>query len=108
VLLFVLSVVFASNVLTNVPVVLLLAPLIDGLSGPHNITLGWLLIAFSTTVAGNLTLVGSACNLIVDARSRAIGGPELKFMAYFWFGFPTTLVFSMLGTIIIVVNYGWY
>lgn len=82
--------------------VLLLAPLITGLSDPR---IGWLLVAFSTTVAGNLTLVGSACNLIVDARSRAIGGPELTFMGYFWYGFPSTLLLAFIGMLVIVGMY---
>jgi len=102
---FVLAILVASNILTNVSVVLLLGALAERLADPSARILAWLLIAFSTTVAGNLTLVGSACNLIVDARSRAVGGPELTFVKYFYYGFPSTVVLSLIGMVIIILNY---
>ena len=67
---------------------------------------GWVVIAFAATIAGNLTLVGSAANLIVDSRARAAGGPELKFMRYLPYGFPTTMLFAFIGLLLILVVVG--
>jgi Na+/H+ antiporter NhaD/arsenite permease-like protein len=153
------AVIFASNILTNVPIILLLAPLINCLPCPaeygfevstpsclddlglpiinngtciypceesrlyprpvcpaylteasryENYTafIGWVIIAWAATIAGNLTLVGSAANLIVDSRARTVGAPELKFFYYLPFGFVTTLVFSFIGLLLILLVVG--
>jgi len=62
VLILLYSILAASNILSNVPVIMLLEPLIIQLSDP---LLGWMIVAWASTIAGNLTLVGSAANLIV-------------------------------------------
>lgn len=62
VLILLYSILGASNILSNVPVIMLLEPLIVQLTDP---LLGWMIVAWASTIAGNLTLVGSAANLIV-------------------------------------------
>jgi len=62
VLILLYSILAASNILSNVPVIMLLQPLIVQLKDP---LLGWMIVSWATTIAGNLTLVGSAANLIV-------------------------------------------
>jgi hypothetical protein len=54
--------VLLSNLVSNVPAVLLFRPYIPEFPNP---TQAWLTLAMSTTLAGNLTLLGSVANLIV-------------------------------------------
>ncbi|HPS42670.1 MAG TPA: SLC13 family permease, partial [Anaerolineaceae bacterium] len=57
-----------SNLVSNVPAVLLLRPVVTGMQNAH---IGWLVLASASTLAGNLTLLGSVANLIVaETASR--------------------------------------
>lgn len=75
-----------SNLISNVPAVLLLQPLVS----PDD-TQSWLLLAAGSTLAGNLTLFGAVANLIVAEASANLGCP-LSFWDHFRFGFPLTLI----------------
>lgn len=77
-----------SNLISNVPAVLLLRPSIAALENPEP---AWLLLAMATTLAGNLTLLGSVANLIV-AESAARQGVKLSFGTYLKAGLPITLL----------------
>lgn len=77
-----------SNLISNVPAVLLLRPSIAALPNPEP---AWLLLAMATTLAGNLTLLGSVANLIV-AETAARQGVKLSFGAYLKAGLPITLL----------------
>ena len=88
-------VVLGSNVVSNVPLVLLLAPQLAQLA-PGERPLAWALLAWVATVAGNLTLLGSVANLIVAARAR--GAYELRFTEHLRVGLPSTLLVVTLGT----------
>lgn len=75
-----------SNIISNVPTVLLLQTLI-----PQNDQQSWLLLAASSTLAGNLTLFGAMANLIVvEVASKR--GYQLGIWQHLRFGFPLTLV----------------
>ncbi|MBD2612777.1 MAG: anion transporter [Nostoc sp. GBBB01] len=78
--------VLLSNLVSNVPAVLLLHHLI-----PHPDTQTWLLLAAASTLAGNLTLLGSVANLIV-AEAVAKRGHQLTFGEHLRFGLPLTVV----------------
>lgn len=91
-LLFTVVVVVGSNLLSNVPLVLLFGPYLETLSSP---ALGWALLAYVSTVAGNLTLVGSVANLIVAERAR--GAYELGFLEYLRFGALSVAVSLVAG-----------
>lgn len=84
-----LSIVTAilSNVISNVPAVMLLSKLVPHLPDPSS---AWLTLAMSSTLAGNLTLVGSIANLIVleGARRQRV---EISFWEYAKVGLPVTL-----------------
>src|SRR5258708_19066641 len=56
-----------SNVVSNVPAVLLFRPLYQILGGSHAVAL---LIASASTYAGDLTVIGSIANLIVIEQAR--------------------------------------
>jgi Na+/H+ antiporter NhaD/arsenite permease-like protein len=75
-----------SNVVSNVPAVLLLHNLI-----PHPDHRTWLSLAAGSTLAGNLTLLGSVANLIV-AEAVAKQGYRLTFWEHLRFGFPLTVI----------------
>jgi Na+/H+ antiporter NhaD/arsenite permease-like protein len=90
-----LSIVSAiiSNVISNVPAVMLIARLVPSLPHPQT---AWLTLAMSSTLAGNLTLLGSIANLIVleGARRRQI---QITFWEYFRVGFPVTVLTLAFG-----------
>jgi Na+/H+ antiporter NhaD/arsenite permease-like protein len=89
-------VVVGSNLVSNVPLVLLSEPVMKGLAQPE---LGWVLLAFVSTVAGNLTLIGSVANIIV-----AEGAKEhytLGFVEYLKFGVVSTLLVLAAGVPVI-------
>ena len=96
VVLYSVIVIVGSNTVSNVPLVLLLGPSIPTLSNPR---LSWLLLSYVSTVAGNLTLVGSVANLIVVSRSKS--WYALSFGEYFRFGFPSTILIGVVGVAIV-------
>lgn len=84
-----------SNLVSNVPAVLLLQPLIGTLSNPKA---GWLTLAAASTLGGNLTLLGSVANLIV-AEIAAKRGVRLTFWEYTKPGLVITVISFTLGVI---------
>ncbi len=76
-----------SNLISNVPAVLLFANEIPAWPDAQT---SWLTLAMASTLAGNLTLVGSIANLIVlqGARQR---GHQISFWEYTRVGAPVTL-----------------
>jgi Na+/H+ antiporter NhaD/arsenite permease-like protein len=84
-----------SNLVSNVPAVLLLKPVIANLPNPR---MGWLTIAAASTLAGNLTLLGSVANLIV-AETAARWRVELSFWEYTKPGLIITLLTLAISVI---------
>jgi Na+/H+ antiporter NhaD/arsenite permease-like protein len=82
-----------SNVVSNVPAVLVLKPFIAGLAAPGR---AWLVVAMASTLAGNFTLVGSVANLIVAERARS-RGITIRFRTYFAVGAPLTILTIVFG-----------
>ncbi|MDH7505937.1 MAG: anion transporter [Candidatus Acetothermia bacterium] len=87
----------ASNLVSNVPAVLLLSPVISLAGGG---TLAWLSLAMASTLAGNLTLIGSTANLIV-LESADRQGFQLGFFEYLKVGLPLTLLTIGLGVLVL-------
>ncbi len=85
--------VILSNLVSNVPAVLLLRPVVKALPDPHA---GWLTLAAASTYAGNLTLLGSVANLIV-AESASHRNVQLKFWEYTRAGFLITVLSLAAG-----------
>ncbi len=77
-----------SNIVSNVPAVLVLKPFVTTLPDPAR---AWTVVAATATLAGNLTLVGSVANLIVVQRARA-RGVEIGFWTYLMVGAPLTVL----------------
>jgi Na+/H+ antiporter NhaD/arsenite permease-like protein len=87
-----LSVVL-SNLVSNVPAVLLFKPLMEVMPEQE---LAWLALAMSSTLAGNLTVLGSVANLIVVENARR-AGTELSFLEYLKVGVPLTVLTILVG-----------
>jgi Na+/H+ antiporter NhaD/arsenite permease-like protein len=87
-----LSVVL-SNLVSNVPAVLLFKPLMQVMPQQE---LAWLALAMSSTLAGNLTVLGSVANLIVVENARR-AGTELTFLEYLKVGVPLTVLTIAVG-----------
>lgn len=83
-----------SNLVSNVPAVLVFRPVIPRLPDPH---LGWLTLAMSSTLAGNFTILASVANLIVVQRARH--EVTITFRDYFRAGAPLTLLTLAAGSI---------
>ncbi|CAH8336774.1 unnamed protein product [Eruca vesicaria subsp. sativa] len=93
-----------SNVASNVPTVLLLgARVAASAAAGEEEKKAWLLLAWVSTVAGNLTLLGSAANLIVceQARRAVSHGYTLTFTKHIKFGLPSTLIVTAIGLFLI-------
>ena len=82
----------ASNLFSNVPFVMLARTWVPTLQDP---LLGWHVLALGSTLAGNLTPVGSVANLIVFEAAR--GKTEMSFMGYLRVGLPVTLLSFAVG-----------
>ena len=83
-----------SNVVSNVPAVMLLVPLVDP-------PLGGLVLALVSTLAGNLLIVGSIANIIVvDAAARR--GIRIDWRGHARVGIPVSL-----ATLAICAGYLW-
>ncbi len=81
-----------SNLVSNVPAVMLLKSLVPRFANPHT---GWLVLAMASTLAGNLTITGSVANIIVVERARAEA--HIRFGEYFRVGLPVTIVTLLFG-----------
>ena len=92
------SVIFAaivtvlSNLVSNVPAVMLLKGVVPQFHDAHT---AWLLLAMSSTLAGNLTITGSVANIIVVEKARAEA--HIGFLEYMKIGVPVTVATLAIG-----------
>jgi Na+/H+ antiporter NhaD/arsenite permease-like protein len=91
-----LSAIFliGSNVVSNVPFILVVQDRMDALPDPK---IGWELLTVASTFAGNLTLLGSVANIIVAESARDIGG--IGFVEYLKVGLPLAILTTLLGAL---------
>ncbi|HPI76743.1 MAG TPA: SLC13 family permease [bacterium] len=87
-----------SNLVSNVPMVLLTGSHIEGFGSPDR---AWALLAYTATVAGNLTLLGSVANIIVAEQSKK--SYNLGFFEYLKFGAVSTALAMTAGVIVIAL-----
>lgn len=97
----VLTVVTAllSNLVSNVPAVLLFKSVIPTFGEPGR---AWLVLAMASTLAGNLTILGSVANLIVVEQARGAGIP-VGFVEYSKVGVPVTVLTLLVGWLLLVL-----
>jgi Na+/H+ antiporter NhaD/arsenite permease-like protein len=84
-----------SNIVSNVPAVLVLKPFIAQLPNQQQ---AWLTVAMASTLAGNFAILGSVANLIVVQRARA-QNVEIGFWEYFKIGAPLTVLTIGAGVV---------
>jgi Na+/H+ antiporter NhaD/arsenite permease-like protein len=84
-----------SNLVSNVPAVLIIRPFVAPLK-VHDTA--WLTVAMASTLAGNFTMLGSIANLIV-VQKAAGGGVSISFWDYFRVGAPLTFITLAIGTL---------
>jgi Na+/H+ antiporter NhaD/arsenite permease-like protein len=82
-----------SNLVSNVPAVLMLKPFVEVLKNHDK---AWLVIAMASTLAGNFTVLGSIANLIVVQKAAA-SGVVIGFWDYFRIGAPLTIITLVIG-----------
>jgi Na+/H+ antiporter NhaD/arsenite permease-like protein len=82
-----------SSAISNVPAVMLFTPVVPHVPDPPR---AWLALAMSSTLAGNLTIIGSIANLIVveSARRR---GVTVSASRYAKAGIPITIATIAFG-----------
>jgi len=88
-----LSVISAllSNLISNVPAVMLLSPTIP--AGSDTL---WLALASSSTLAGNATILGAAANIIVVEKGLGMG-VEVRLWDFVKAGLPVTLITLLMS-----------
>ena len=82
-----------SNIVSNVPAVMLFTPVVPQLPDPPR---AWLALAMASTLAGNLTILGSIANLIVveGARRRGVTVSATRYASA---GIPITIATIAFG-----------
>lgn len=84
-----------SNIVSNVPAVLIIKSFLSRGDEIH-----WLILALSSTFAGNLTILGSIANIIVvEGASHRV---KISFWEYTKVGFFVTFLTIFLGTFILL------
>lgn len=89
--------VAGSNIVSNVPFVLVAGKWIPGFANPG---LMWKVMALATTFAGNLTILGSVANIIVVESARQ--HIKIGFWDYAKIGIPVTLLTTIIGVAILL------
>jgi Na+/H+ antiporter NhaD/arsenite permease-like protein len=89
---FSVAVTLLSNIVSNVPAVMLLKNLVPQFSNAHQF---WLALAMTSTLAGNLTITGSIANIIVIETVRP--AVRISFKDYLVVGVPTTILTIAVG-----------
>ena len=86
------TVALLSNVVSNVPAVMLLKSLVPGFANPRS---AWFVLAMASTLAGNLTITGSVANIIVVETAKK--EVPIGFWDYFKVGAPITILTLLFG-----------
>lgn len=89
------AVALLSQAVSNVPAVMLFVPGLEALPAASAAPL-WLALAAFSTLAGNLTILGSVANVIVFETARR-DGVEIGFLEYLKAGAPLTLATCLLA-----------
>lgn len=95
------ALVAGCQIVSNVPFILLAEPWIAAMPDPR---LAWTVTAIVTTLAGNLTLLGSVANIIVIETAGA--GAEIGFRAYLREGVPVTIASTLAALAVLLLRGG--
>ena len=95
---FVAVITILSNITSNVPVVHTLAA-----TFPYATPYDWMQLSFSATIAGNLTMLGSASNVIVAFQAAKVGYHTFTSERHAPFGLPSTILALYGGTFLLTM-----
>jgi len=95
---FVMIVTILSNIASNVPICQMLAA-----TFPYASPYDWMQVSFSATIAGNLTMLGSAANMIVAFQAAKVGDRTFTSERHAPFGIPSTLACLYAGTFFLTI-----
>jgi len=91
-------IVIFSNVISNVPVILLIKGYIGGTIAQGVVSRkNWMFISWVCSLSGNFILLGSATNLIVADQARQAGHDVLTTINHGKFGIPSTIACIAAG-----------
>ena len=104
---FIALVIAASNLVSNVPLVVIAVTWVPSMPEP---SWGYVTLAVASTLAGNLTLFGSVANLIVMENAGPRG--DIGLLRFLRFGWAVTLqsvlvMFGALGLLRAIGYYSW-
>jgi Na+/H+ antiporter NhaD/arsenite permease-like protein len=88
-----LTAAVVSNVVSNVPAVMVMKSVVPHLPRPET---AWLTLAMASTLAGNLTLPGSLATIIVVERSK--DRAPITFLDFLKVGLPSGVISLVLGS----------
>ncbi len=88
-----------SNLISNVPAVMLLAPFVSSI-GSSTI---WLTLAASSTLAGNATILGAAANVIVVETGERMS-VQVSFWEFIRAGLPITFVTLLISILMLSLH----
>ncbi len=94
--------ILGSNLFSNVPFVLIVGHWVPQMADPKFV---WMLLALTSTFAGNLTLFGSVANVIV-AQSAHPKVP-LRFVDFLKAGIPVTIATTIAGVSLLWIFKVW-
>ncbi|HEY94313.1 MAG TPA: anion transporter [Dehalococcoidia bacterium] len=83
--------ILLSQLISNVPMVALYLPVVIGMGGS---TSSLMALAAGSTIAGNLTILGAASNVIIIQNAETSGGVTVTFWEFLKIGLPLTVVNS--------------
>jgi Na+/H+ antiporter NhaD/arsenite permease-like protein len=96
---FIALIVVASNLISNVPLVLVAVAWVPQMTDP---TWGYVMLAVASTLAGNLTLFGSVANVIVMESAGPRG--EIGFWRFLRYGAVLTIVDLVVAFALLAVE----
>jgi Na+/H+ antiporter NhaD/arsenite permease-like protein len=92
--------VVASNLVSNVPFVMIAVEWVPQMPDP---AWGWVVLGFASTLAGNLTLFGSIANIIVMEGAGPRG--EIGFLRFLRYGIPITLASLVVAFAVLALEH---
>lgn len=93
-----LGTTLVSNLVSNVPAVMLISHFFANLANSKMI---WFVLSMSSTLAGNLTVIGSVANIIVFESAK--DQVRVSFWEYLKVGLPLTVATLMAGVLILAL-----
>lgn len=95
--------ILLSQVLSNVPFVKLFIPFMESLGYTSIDINAWLALAAMSTIAGNLTILGAASNIIVLETLESKMNTTISFIEFFKIGLVVTIVNTIVYLVFLLV-----